>query len=228
VQFSSQDPAINEAAKRNLAIALFKRGWKLLKEGKSDAAASDFERAAREPKLLKGSEPLAFEFSHALALLDKGQASEAARLFSSLAKKGNQASYLRKPYDKVGSQFFAAYASYRSGTPEKRAQAASEFSKLAGSASGTFATKIKELLASSYEYVAYDEWRNGKSASKTLTQADKYATGDTARRIRHNRAVLDMKTSSISTFEGLGTSPPEALVNLGVLYDKQGKPKEAY
>lgn len=228
VQFAAQSPDIQKAAKRNLAIALFKRGWKSLKDGKSEAAVADFERAAREPALLKGSEPAAFEFSHALALLDKGDAGEAAKMFSSLAKKGNQAAYLKKPYDKIGGQFFAAYASYRGATPEKRAQAAGEFQKLAGSATGPFAAKIKELLASSYEYVAYDQWKNGKSAGKTLTQAEKYAAGDTAKRIKHNRAVLDMKGSSVSTFDNMNGSPPEALVNLGILYDKAGKPKEAY
>ena len=228
VQFSAQAPDINKAAKRNLAIALFKRGWKHLKDGKSDSAVADFERAAREPALLKGHEPQAFEFSHALALLDKGDASAAAKMFTSLAKKGGQDKYLKKPYDKIGSQFFAAYAEYRGGTPATRAQAAREFSKLAGSASGSFAAKIKDLLASSYEYVAYDQWRNGKNADKNLALAEKYASGDIARRIKHNRAVQGMKASSASTFESMGTSPPEALVNLGILYDKAGKPKEAY
>jgi hypothetical protein len=228
VQFSAQSQDIQKAAKRNLAIALFKRGWKLLKDGRSEAAVADFERAAREPALLKGNEPAAFEFSHALALLDKGDSAEAAKMFSSLAKKGGQNQYLKKPYDKVGGQFFAAYASYRGGTPEKRAQAAKEFEKLAGSASGAFAAKIKDLLASSYEYVAYDQWRNGRSTSKSLAAAAKYASGDLARRIKHNQAVDGMKASSLSTFDNMNGSPPEALVNLGILYDKAGKPKEAY
>ena len=229
VQFSSQQAeTIQNAAKRNLAIALFKRGWKHLKDGKADAAVADFERAAREPARLKGTEPLAFEFSHALALLDKGDTAEADKMFSSLAKKGDQAKYLKKPYDKVGSQFFAAYAKYRGGTPEKRGQAGKEFEKLAGSASGSFAAKIRELIASSYEFVAYDQWRSGKNPSRSLTAAARNATGDLARRIKHNQAVDGMKASSTSTFEGMGASPPEALVNLGILYDKAGKPKEAY
>jgi outer membrane protein assembly factor BamD (BamD/ComL family) len=229
VQFSSQAPWISAAAKRNLAVALYRRGWKRLKDGKSSEAASDFERAGREPSLLQGTEPLAFEFSYALALLDKGDTTTAAKLFKSLAAKGQQSSYLKPPYSKNGTTFFAAYASYRSGTIAQRTQAAKEFESLASNASGSFAQKIKDLLASSYEYVAYDAWKNGKegAAQKALTAALKYADGDAKKRIQNNRGVLD-GTKSASTFENLGSSPPEALVNLGVAYDRDGKPKEAY
>jgi tetratricopeptide (TPR) repeat protein len=230
VQFSTQAPEIHGAAKRNLAIALFRRGWKLLKDGKSNEASADFERANREPALLKGTEPLAFEFSYALALLDKGDTNEAAKLFKSLAGKGSQDAYLKAPYNKVGTKFFAAYAAYRGGTPDKRAQAAKEFEALATGASGSFAQKIRELLSSSYEYVAYDHWRNGREAKakSALTSAAKYASGDADRRITHNQAALDLSAKQISKLEKLGSSPPEALVNLGILYDRAGKPKEAY
>src|SRR5262249_34972166 len=103
VQFSSQAPGIANAAKRNLAIVLYRRGWNDLKEGRSAGAGSDFERAGREPSLLEGTEPLAFEFSYALALLDKGDTGEAAKRFKALAGKGNQNAYLKPPYNKVGN-----------------------------------------------------------------------------------------------------------------------------
>jgi predicted Zn-dependent protease len=229
VRTAMQEKRLEKAAKRNLAVALFRRGWKNLKD-KPDQAAADFERAGREPALLKGVEPLAFEFSHALALLEKGDANEAARIFKSLSNKGNQNAYLKAPYNKVGTDFFAAYANYRAGTAEKRQAAASQFQSMVGSASGAFAQKIKDLLASSYEYVAYDAWRSGSegNASKALTQAAKFATGDAEKRIRNNRAVLSMGSKQLDTFRDLGATPPEALVNLGVLYDQAGKPKEAY
>jgi lipopolysaccharide biosynthesis regulator YciM len=229
VRTAMQEKRLEKAAKRNLAVALFRRGWKNLKE-KPDQAAADFERAGREPALLKGVEPLAFEFSHALALLEKGDANEAARIFKSLSNKGNQNAYLKAPYNKVGTDFFAAYANYRAGTAEKRQAAATQFQSMVGSASGAFAQKIKDLLASSYEFVAYDAWRGGSEgqASKALTQAAKFATGDAEKRIRNNRAVLSMGGKQLDTFRDLGGTPPEALVNLGVLYDQAGKPKEAY
>lgn len=230
VQFASQTPEVFEAAKRNLAVALFKRGWRSMRDGKTSDALSDFERASREPKLLKGTEPLAFEFSYALALLDKGDTTEAAKSFKALAAKGNQNAYLKPPYNKNGSQFFAAYANYRSGNVAQRQSAAGDFEKLQSGASGSFGAKIKDLIASSWEFVAYDAWKSGSNskASKALAAAAKYADGDIKKRVTHNRAVLDMGQKQLSVFADLGSSPPEALVNLGILYDQAGKPKDAY
>jgi len=229
VRTATQEKRLEKPAKRNLAVALYRRGWKNLKE-RPEAAAADFERAGREPSLLKGVEPLAFEFSYGLALLEKGDASESARLFKGLSNKGSPNQYLKGPYARAGLSFFSAYANYRAGTPEKRAAAAKDFESALNGATGNLAQKIKDLLASSYEYVAYDAWRGGRegAAEKALISAAKYASGDADRRIRNNRAVLNMTSRQVSTFQDLGAAPPEALVNLGVLYDANGKPKEAY
>ncbi len=229
VQFSAQEPKIREAAKRNLAVALFKRGWRNLKDRKAGEAVSDFERANREPSLLKGTEPLAFEFSYAYALLDKGESTEAAKIFKGLAGKGNQNTYLKAPYNKVGTTFFAAYANYRGGNIAQKQAAAKDFASIATGSNSAFAQTVKDLLASSWEYVAYDQWKTGKSgASKSLTSAAKYAEGDIQKRVEHNKAVLSMKAKDLKTFEDLGGTPPEALVNAGILYDQAGKPKDAY
>jgi len=232
VQFSAQEPRIRDAAKRNLAVALFKRGWKNLKDRKFSDAVSDFERANREPALLKGTESLAFEFSLAYAMLEKGgdSTSDAAKMFKSLAGKGNQSSYLKAPYSKVGTTFFAAYANYRGGNAAAKQAAAKDFAGLSAGSNASFAAKIKDLLASSWEYVAYDAWRNGKSgaAGKALTSAAKYAENDIKKRVSHNKAVLSMKSKDLSTFQDLGDTPPEALVNAGILLDQAGKAEEAY
>lgn len=230
VQFAAQEPKILSAAKRNLAVALFKRGWKNLGKGKSSEAVSDFERANREPALLKGTEPLAFEFSYAYALLDNGGYTEAAKIFKSLAGKGNQSAYLKAPYNKVGTTFFAAYANYRGGSIAQKQAAAKDFASLSTGSSGSFAQTVKDLLASSYEYVAYDQWKSGKgsAAGKSLASASKYADAAIKKRIDHNKAVLSMKAKDLDTFVDLGSTPPEALVNAGILYDQAGKAEEAY
>ena len=226
-QTGGGEPAVATAAKRNLALALFKRGWKRMREAKPGEAAADFERATRDPKILQGTEPQAFEFSHAIALLDSGRASDAARMLKTLAQKGNQGSYLKGAYAKVGAQFFAAYASYRNGTIQARQQAATELAKLGGEGLGT---KLEELLASTWELIAFDQWRAGQigAASKSLTTADKHATGDAKRRIAMDKAALALAANDMSTLEGLAGNPPEALVNLGILYDRAGRPREAY
>ncbi|MBZ0232851.1 MAG: tetratricopeptide repeat protein [Deltaproteobacteria bacterium] len=231
VRFSASVPKINNAAKRNLAVALFRRGWRNMKAGKDADAVADLERASRDPSLLKGTETLAFEFSYALALLERGNTDEAGKTFKQLAAKGNQSSYLKSPYDKVGNAFFGAYSDYRSNNAAQRQRAASEFTGILGKASGSFGNTVRALIASSHEYVAYDHWRNGRSgpAGKSLDAADKYATTDEMkRRIINNRAVLSLTASRISTLENLRGSPPEALVNLGILYEQAGKPRDAY
>jgi tetratricopeptide (TPR) repeat protein len=230
VQLAGQTPGVAPAARRNLALALFRRGWKQMRDGKSSGAAEDFERATKDPKLLQGTEPLAFEFSRALALLDKGDTGAASRAFKALAGKGNPAAYLKPPYNKIGTQFFGAYALYRTGNLASRQQAAADLARLQGEATGAFRQKLVELLASAWEYVAWESWRAGKSgaASQALGNASKYADGEIRRRISNNRAALSMSSSQISTFQELGANVPEALVNLGILYDQQGKPREAY
>jgi Flp pilus assembly protein TadD len=228
VQSSTGDAAIGTAAKRNLAIALFRRGWRLMRESKPAEAAADFEKATRDPGVLKGSEPAAFEFSYALALLDSGRAPEAAKLFKTLASRGGQSGYLKGAYAKVGSQLFAAYASYRNGSIAARQQAAAEFSKLMNEPG--LGEKARELLAACWESIAVDQWRNGQSvaAGRSLGTAEKYATGEVKRRVTMDRAALSLGKNNLATMENLAGNPPESLVNLGIVYDQLGRPREAY
>ena len=247
VQVAAQDPDVGPAAKRNLALAVFRRGWKAIRDGKPADAAADFERATRDPNVLKGTEPLAFEFSHALALLDANRAAEAGKLFKTLATKGNQATYLKPPYAKVGSQFFAAYAGYRTGTLATRQQAAAELARLETAAQGAFGDKLRELLASAWESIAAEQWRTGQgaAATKSLNAADKHATSEQKRRIAMDRIALALDKGDLAApasggaastrmtrereaLEAMGGVPPESLVNLGIIYDLLGRPKDAY
>jgi hypothetical protein len=228
VQSSAGEPAIAAAAKRNLALALFRHGWRMMREGKSSEAASDFEKATRDPSVLKGTEPGAFEFSYALSLLDVGRAPEAAKIFKSLGQKGGQGAYLKGAYARSGSQLFAAYASYRNGSIAARQQAATEFAKLVNEAG--MGDKIRELLAATWEAIAIEQWRAGQlaAAGKSLTTAERYASGEIKRRIVMDRAALALGKNQLTALENLGGNPPESLVNLGILYDQLGRPKDAY
>lgn len=228
VQTGGSSPEIAPAAKRNLALALFRRGWKQMRENKAAEATQDFERATRDPGVLKGTEPLAFEFSYGLALIDSGRAQDAAKLFKSLAAKGNQAAYLKGAYAKFGSQFFGAYANYRSGTLATRQQAVADLGKLEGESG--FGSKVRDLLGSAFELIAYEQWRAGQvgAAAKSLAAAEKYADNDAKRRVSMDKAALALGKGDIAALEALGGNPPEALVNLGILYDQAGRPKDAY
>ena len=226
VQVSSSDPDISPAAKRNLALALYKRGWSLMKQGKATEAASDFDRATRDPNVLKGTEPLAFEFSFALAQLDAGRSAEAAKLFKSLATKGNQAAYLKGAYAKVGPQFFSAFANYRSSTGAARQAACDQLAKLEDDLGG----RAREITAACWESVAYDNWKAGQwaAAQKAIAAAEKSANGDQRRRLNNNRLSMALGKDKANELEALGGNPAESLVNLGIVYDMIGKPKEAF
>nr|MBA3538874.1 hypothetical protein [Deltaproteobacteria bacterium] len=229
VQTASADTTIAPAAKRSLALALYRRGWRLMKEGKAAEASVDFDRAGRDPNVLKGTEPLAFEFSLALAQLDAGRTNEAAKQFRALAGKGNQGTYLKPMYAKVGPQLFAAYASYRAGTLAARQQAALDLARLESDMPGD---KLKELLAAVNESIAFEQWRNGQvgAAQKSLATAEKYATSspDLKRRITMDRLALSLGKNDLAALEGLQGTPAEALFNLGILYDQLGRPRDAY
>ncbi|MFT3696326.1 MAG: tetratricopeptide repeat protein [Kofleriaceae bacterium] len=226
VQVAGQDPDVAPAAKRNLALALYRRGWKLLREGKGTDAVNDFERATRDPSVLKGSEPLAFDFSYAVALNDAGRSGDAARVFKNLAAKGNPSAYLKGAYAKVGVQFFTAYSNYRNSTGQQRAAACGDLAKLEADVGG----KIRELVASCWEMVAVDEWRAGNpgNASKAIATADKTATADQKRRLQMDHAAMNLGKDKLDELEALQGNPPESLVDLGIVYDMIGKPKEAY
>ena len=225
-QAAGSDPDVGPAARRNLALALYRRGWASMRAGKSSDAVSDFDRATRDPGVLKGTEPLAFDFSYAVAQLDAGNTAEAAKLFKSLAAKGNQATYLKGPYAKVGSQFFAAYATYRGSTGPARAAACDDFARL----EPDLGAKARELAASCWEMVAYDAWKSGNQSGmlKALATAEKTATGDQKRRIDLDRAAVNLSKGDLLVLEGMNGNPPESLVDLGIVYDMIGKPREAY
>jgi tetratricopeptide (TPR) repeat protein len=226
VQIASQDPDVAPAAKRNLALALYRRGWKNLHDGRTQEAANDFERATRDPSVLKGSEPLAFDFSYAIALLDSGRGDQAAKLFKSLSGRGNQAAYLKPPYAKIGAQYWAAYANYRTASGPTRAAACDELGKL----EGELGARVRELLASCWETAAVDAARVGQAgvAQKDLATADKNASADQKKRIALDRIALSLDKSKLAELEGFGGEPPEALVDLGIVYDLLGRPKDAY
>ncbi|HUS30767.1 MAG TPA: tetratricopeptide repeat protein [Kofleriaceae bacterium] len=226
VQIAGQDADIAPAAKRNLALGLYRRGWKSMREGRAGEASTDFDRALRDPSVLKGTEPLAFEFSAAVAALDAGRSADAAKLFRTLANKGNQGSYLKGPYAKVGSTFFAAYASYRSATGKAREAACNDLARL----EGDLGNKARELSASCWELAAVEDWRSGNwgQAQKDIASADRSANADQKRRLVNDRAALSLGKDKLNELEGLAGNPAEALVNLGIVYDMIGKPKEAY
>jgi tetratricopeptide (TPR) repeat protein len=239
-QYASNQ-AFEKGTKRNLQVAYFRRGYERLKAKKYAEAVADLEGATREPALLRGQEEAVFSFALGLSYLGNGQAAKAVTLFQALAQGSGSGPagkaqavtlpWLRDPYDKIGAELFLAYAFYREGSGGSRAKAAPVFERLLGRAP-QLVGKLKELLRSTWEYLAYDQFVKGQSkeAESSLKKAGGYAQGD-IRAIDHNGAVLlmDKKADTArSTLERLGDNPPESIVNLGILADRSGDPKKAY
>jgi tetratricopeptide (TPR) repeat protein len=230
-QFSANQP-FQKATQQNLQRAYFRRGYERWRQRRAAEAVADFEGALRYPANLTKNEEEVFTFALGLAYLSAGQEGKATPIFARFSKQG-QLGFLKSPWDKIGADFFMAYAFYREGTAASRRNAANTFEKLVPKASGAISVKLKELLRSSWEYVAYDAWTRGSlnEAQAALAKADNFAAPGAKRTIDHNQAVLSMgknRAAAESTFERLGDSPPEALVNLGVMKDQSGDAKRAY
>src|SRR5262249_38195871 len=98
-------------------------------------------------------------------------------------------------------------------------------------ARGREGVKIKDLIASSWETIAVEQWRSGQTsvAATSLKTAEKYAaSGDSKRRLAMDRTALQLDKKDLGPLEALGGNPPESLVNLGIVYELLGRPKDAY
>jgi tetratricopeptide (TPR) repeat protein len=222
---------------RNLSIAYFKRGVARMRDPKqADLALDDLVAAAKAPKgTLTAKEAAAIACGEAIAALKANKIQQAEDAWDTAVKTGGDAACAFKPpYDKLGTKFFVAYTQYRdSNSAQKREGAVKLFTQLVPKATGGTADWLRALLRSGYELLAYDfyqksdEKRSGQylgSASKVLAKGDK-------RELEHNLAVIDLTTGKSQqaerVFDALGTRPCEALVNLGILRDRQGESKKA-
>jgi tetratricopeptide (TPR) repeat protein len=229
-QYARNQP-FYQATQRNYQLALFRRGYERLRARKAADAVADLEGATRMPAVLQGNEEEVFTFALGLAYLDAGQGAKASPIFQSLAKKSG-AGWLKPPWDKIGADFFTAYALYREGSSSSRAKAAPVFERLVGKAGGAINAKVKDLLRSTQEYLAYDAYAKGssKGAEAALKKAEAMGGGNKAA-VEHNLAAIRMDRdtgAARAVFERVKDRVPEALVNLGILADRRGDAKEAY
>ncbi len=234
LRYGGKDPQVGPAARRGLALALYHRGWKRLRQGSGAAASSDLDRASRvgaDPDVLRGTEATVFELSRNFAAISTNRATEAARRLRALAARGELANGLAPSYARV-PQLLVAYADYRTGSLAARIRASRELAKLE-SAAGPLAPSVRGLIAATWEAIAVDRWRAGNpvAAKRALITADRYATGDTKRRIALDTiaASIDRRNPrrELRALEKLGANPLETLVDLGIVYDLLGRPKQA-
>jgi tetratricopeptide (TPR) repeat protein len=231
VSSSSRNPEIGKAAKRNLAVVLFRRGWARMRSGKREEAIKDFDRAALDERVLDKNEANAFNFSLALALLESSRQDDidrAGQILAKLGKQGGQNKYLKAPYNKLGTAFFSAYAGYRSRNKTQLKGAAATFRRLVPTAKGNLGKKVRDLVSASYQEIAYNAYRtkNAAAARNALKTASQFASAAAKKDVAHNQAVLSGGSEAV--YKKMNGNPAESLVNLGIAYHNAGKPKEAF
>jgi hypothetical protein len=202
----------------------------------TDGALDDMTAAARAPRgVLTTREMASLYCGQGLAALKAGKISIAEDAWDAAQKAGgDSACQFRPPYDKLGVRFFVAYTQYRdSGNPNKREGAVRLFTQLLSRATGGTADWLRALLRSGYELLAYDYYQRSdeKRAAQFLASAAKVTGKGDKRELEHNLAVIDMfggkSQQAERVFDGLGTRPCEARLNLGILRDRQGESKKA-
>lgn len=221
-------------ARRHLAVAYLHRGLGRLDAGQNTTALADLDKA--DDKLLEGDEPQVRSFAMAVAGIRLGRVKDGRATLQALATKlgGQAVPWLNPPYDKLGVEYYLAYSYYADNSATADKTAVSMFERLARKATGELGTNARILLRSSYQRVGYQLHQAGrlKDARKMF---DKARGVNVPRRTDNvllaNLAALDADgkpDAARRALEALGGNPPEALVNLGVLLDREGKPLDAY
>ncbi len=227
--------ALANLAQRNLSIVYFRRGIERMRNPKEAEGALDDITHALEgaPKgAFTAKESNAMVCGEAFAALKANKILQAEQAFTRAVAAGGCP--LKPPFDKLGVQFFAAYAGYRdSNSPSSREVAAKTFAQLQAKAQGGTAEWLRQLLRSSYELLAYDYFQRSdeKKAEAYLKNAKKVPSKGEVRDLENNWAAIDLTAGRTAvaekTLEALNGRPAEALVNLGIIYDKQGDAKKA-
>jgi tetratricopeptide (TPR) repeat protein len=219
---------------RNLAIAYLARGIERMRAaGQSEGALNDVKEIAKTPKaVLTAKEWNSVACVEGAAALKASKIADAEEAFDRAAKGGG--CQFKPPWDKVGADFWGAYAGYRdSNDIKKREAAVKKFQGLQAKAQGAVLDNLRILIRSGLELLGYDYYSksNQKAAEANLRGALKVQAKGDKRELEHNLAVLDMMkgltAQAEKVFQQLGGKPCEARANLGIIKDRQGDGKAA-
>ena len=224
------DDKLRQAASRNLSIAFLARSK--LANRTPEQVATDLEQIV-SMDALAANEKAGVICGLALAHLDLGKAQNALEELEA-ARKGGGCKF-KAPYDKLGAEFWEAYALYREGRTAGLEKAIETFKKLSGKAAGKVGQSMKEVLQAAYIRLAVEQYDRGETrkADASLKQAGKVGAKDEGRQreLKHNLAVIELAGGDVSGAKGvlekMGNNPREASVNLGLILERQGNTKGA-
>ena len=221
---------VSPSAQRNLTLALIARAIERLKDSKgSDGALEDVNRAAQLGKTTLSPKELVVVLCYeGVAALKAGRFQEATEAFRR-ASSSPGGCPVKPTYEKLGTSFLLAYAGYRdAGSPRGREEATRVFAQQLQKAAGATADLLRQLLRSDWELLGYDYYvkSDSKRAETALRSAMKIPGKGERRELDHNLAVMDLVANRVApaekVFDLLSGRPPESLVNLGIIRDRQG------
>ncbi len=216
VQVSSQDPDVGSRGQAQPgARAVPPRLEADAREPGSQDAAGDFERATRDPRVLKGTEPMAFEFSYgARAARQRRAAPRRHGCSAASRRRAARSSYLKGAYARVGVAVLLGVRQLpERQRPRARSRPAADLAKLEGDLGG----KVREVVASCWEMVAVDEWRSGNPGSAQRAHHERGEDRDRGPEaaVDHGprRALARPRTSSTSSRGSPGTHPSRSSIS---------------
>lgn len=186
----------------------------------------------RAEELLRASvavEPLlATKCDLALAAVVTGEARDA---LTALRAVTGQSCPFPPPADTQAAPILTAFTEGR--TPKRASKALDRLTALAGKSSGPAAVLLGTATRVVALEAASDAYRGGQLAlARRYLQAGKSASSRIGQdELAHNLAVLDVADgnldAAIGVLERLAPKLPEALVNLGIAYERKGDPVRA-
>ncbi|MBA3465052.1 MAG: tetratricopeptide repeat protein [Deltaproteobacteria bacterium] len=208
--------------KAALAVARHAAGVAMLRAG----------NGARAVELLKASaasDPsVATKCDLALAAVVVGETNAA---LAALKAVSGQSCPFPPPADTQAAPILSAFTEGRN--PKRASKALDRLTALAGKSSGPAAALLNTSIRVVALEAAQDAYRSGQNgqARKYLNSARTANSRVGTDEVAHNIAVIDLADgnidSAIAQLERIAPKVPEALVNLGIAYERQGDPVKA-
>jgi tetratricopeptide (TPR) repeat protein len=135
------------------------------------------------------------------------------------------------PADTQAAPILIAFTEGR--TAKRAARALDKLTSLAGKSSGPAATLLNTSIRVVALEAAQDAYRSGKlsQARKYLMAARNVSSRIGTDEVAHNLAVIDLAEgnldAAIAGLERVASKVPEALINLGIAYERKGDPQKA-
>lgn len=250
---ASDNKELLKAAQHNLQLLHLRRGRLRLAEAESHISRSGVTAATTKEAedaladIQKAIELVAFEhkpelgYAQCLAAIAGAQSNQFKVARDLVAKAKDNGCDLIPPYNRLGTELLSVFVQYRASTAPMQREALLRTlprlqTKATGNDAATLQKVLRTMLYSTNLALAYDYHLMGRSklVGPTLRNAQKVQQqrGDTDEDavLSHNLAVADLiegKPGGEKVLERLAPTPPESLVNLGILHDRRGEARKA-